>query len=156
MISLRVIILINILIVPEPSTTTAQPCIIDLTRSSSPLVGRTSPVHSRTYADVGTSPIPSLLPMNEESSASIRGKYLYFLHGLSNGCWIASSRCGSDSFPPYPGRSLSAQTFGTLFSFFLCSLFTFQCKAQLCRLFMSAFYLTFSNNILMYPDPSFL
>lgn len=147
---LLVIVLINILTVPGPSTsTTVQPCIIDLTRSSSPPVGRTSPVNSRTYADVGTSAIPSPLPLNEKSFALIRGKYLIFLHDLSNddGFWIASPRSGSDSFSPYPSRSSSAHTIGTLFSFFLSLLLKHN--------YVAFFYLTFLNNIskLVNADP---
>lgn len=87
--------------------------------------------------DVGTSPdpVPSPLPLEEKPSALIRGKYLISLHGLPNddGCWIDSPRCGSDSlesFPPYPGRSSSAHTSGTLFSYFTA-------QKQLCRLFLS-------------------
>lgn len=146
------LVLINILIVEGPSTsTTVQPCIIDLTRSSSPPVRRTSPVPSHTYVDVGTSPdpVPSLLPLKEKPSALVRGKYLISLNGLSNddGCWIASPRCGSDSsesFSSYPGRS-STHTFGTLFA--PCSLFSAKHN------YVAFFYLISSNNIQVYADP---
>jgi hypothetical protein len=57
-------VLIIILIVPEPSSATIVPCVIDLTRSSPPLVGPTSPV--------ATSPASTI----EKYLAAIRGKYL--------------------------------------------------------------------------------
>ena len=61
-------LIINTLIVPGPSTstvTTVQPCIISITRSSSLLVGHTSPVMSHScsycsYVDMGTSPVSTL------------------------------------------------------------------------------------------------
>ncbi|KAF8814711.1 hypothetical protein BYT27DRAFT_7205675 [Phlegmacium glaucopus] len=70
----------------EPSAPTTISPVIDLTMSRSPSpppVRRTSPVQSRTYADVGTSPVPSSPPFKEKSFASIQGKCSNFSRFLS-------------------------------------------------------------------------